>query len=82
MRIIGQIPHPSLLINVFKSGNKYILKLEAGPFEQCYKFIESDTITGFEDIRVFVDEKFLTEVFSIFDKMNSTYHGTLNTRHK
>ncbi len=79
MRIVGQIPHPSLLINVFKSGNKYILKFEAGPFEQSYKFLEADHLNSFEDIQKLINDKLLTDVFSIFDKMNLRYQETINS---
>lgn len=73
MRILGQIPHPHLLINVFRSNNKFILKIELGPFEQVYKFMESDSINDFNSVSQLVTDDFLTSVFSIFDQMNLNY---------
>ncbi len=78
MRILGQIPHPDLNINVFKSGNKFILKFEAGPFEQSYKFIESDTIRGLEDLQNLVHDDLLKNIYRIFDQMNLEYKS-MNT---
>lgn len=73
MRILGQIPHPELIITVFKSGNKYILKFETGPFEQSYKFLESEIITGFEAIRLLVNDQLVHEIYRVFDLMNEKY---------
>ncbi len=73
MRILGQIPHPDLLITVFKSGNKYILKFEVGPFEQTYKFMEGDRLASFEDVQKLVTEELIKEIFQVFDQMNSRY---------
>jgi hypothetical protein len=73
MRILGQIPHPDLLISVFKSGNKFILKFEAGPFEQSYKFMQADRLNEFEDVKGLVNEDLIKEVFHIFDQMNVQY---------
>ncbi|MBX7163344.1 MAG: hypothetical protein K1X49_06595 [Saprospiraceae bacterium] len=73
MRHIGNIPHKNLVINVFKNDNKYILKVEIGPFEQVYKFLESDKIKGFQDIENLVNLEFTDSAFAIFDKMNAEY---------
>ena len=73
MRILGQIPHPQLMISVFKSNNKFILKFEIGPFEQSYKFLESSEIDSLEAIQKIVTEEFIAKVFSVFDQMNESY---------
>lgn len=73
MRILGQIPHAQLMISVFKSNNKFILKFEIGPFEQSYKFLESSEIDSFEAVQNIVTEDFIAKVFSIFDQMNGSY---------
>lgn len=75
MRILGQIPHPHLLINVFKSNNKFLLKFELGPFEQVYKFIESDSIYDLSTVSKLVTDESLKSVFSIFDQMNLNYRS-------
>ena len=73
MRILGQIPHPDLSITVFKSGNKFILKFEVGPFEQTYKFMEADKFTGFEDVKNLVNDILIKEIYGVFDRMNIQY---------
>lgn len=73
MRILGQIPHPQLMISVFKSNNKFILKFDIGPFEQSYKFLESSEIDSLEAIQKIVTEEFIAKVFSVFDQMNESY---------
>ena len=75
MRILGQIPHPDLLISVFKSGNKFILKFEAGPFEQSYKFLEADRLSSFEDVQRLVNDEWIKEIYLVFDQMNSLYQA-------
>ncbi len=76
MRILGQIAHPQLQINVFKSNNKFILKFEIGPFEQCYKYFESGEIDSYESICKLVDEDFIQSVFALFDRMNKVYQNS------
>ncbi|MEP7195640.1 MAG: hypothetical protein ABI851_03925 [Saprospiraceae bacterium] len=73
MRLLGQIPHPNLLISVFKSNEKIILKFEIGPFEQTYKFLETELIYDADSISKIIDENFITKVFQIFDQMNINY---------
>ncbi|MFN8332281.1 MAG: hypothetical protein U0T81_13875 [Saprospiraceae bacterium] len=52
---------------------KFILKFEAGPFEQVYKFMESEKFCDADSIRALVTQEVLKEVFSIFDQMNQNY---------
>lgn len=73
MRLLGQIPHPQLLISVFKSNEKIILKFEIGPFEQTYKFLETELIYNTESIASLVNEELIKKVFGIFDEMNKNY---------
>lgn len=79
MRILGQIPHPQILISVFKSNNKFILKFEIGPFEQTYKFIESSDIHSYESVSALVTDVLLQNVFKIFDEMNLAYNKVLGS---
>lgn len=73
MRLIGTVPHEKLLISVFKSNFKIIIKFEIGPFEQSYKFVETATLQDFEDAAKLVDNEWIQEVFRIFDQMNVQY---------
>ncbi|MBK7232615.1 MAG: hypothetical protein IPH93_10215 [Saprospiraceae bacterium] len=73
MRLIGQIPHPKLLISVFKSNQKIIFKFEIGPFEQTYKFLETEQLNDLASATVLVTEEWITNVFATFDEMNQHY---------
>ena len=73
MRIIGTIPHPGFKISAFKNENKFIIKVEAGPFEQSYKFLESDEIHSFESLLKQWTKLQDTELIRVFDQMNYNY---------
>ncbi len=75
MRLLGQIPHPDYLISVFKSNNKIILKFEIGPFEQTYKFLETELIHDANSVSKLIDEGILQSVKNIFDQMNTNYQN-------
>lgn len=68
MRVVGHIPHPSIRITVFMMNEKYIVKLEAGPMEQTFKF-EKDIIKGMDDVKKIFDEEFLNKAISRFNEM-------------
>jgi hypothetical protein len=38
MRVLETIPHPSITITIFQMNDKFIVKFEAGPMEQVFKF--------------------------------------------
>lgn len=44
MRIIGNIQHPDIRITVFHMNNKFIVKMEAGPMEQVFKFDQENIL--------------------------------------
>ena len=68
MRIIGTIDHPVFKISVFSWSEKFIVKIEAGLFEQSYKYRESD-FTGWEQLKEIFDTAMLQEVHLTFKKM-------------
>ncbi len=78
MRLLGNINHPKLLISVFKSGEKIIVKFEAGPMEQTYKFLETERIHDLSSVEKLITEEFYAEVFAIFDKMYVNYKKFLS----
>lgn len=69
MRVIGRIPHPSIGITIFHMNDKYLLKMEAGPMEQVYKF-SAEQALGVEAIEKLADEVFLK---SCIDRFNAMY---------
>lgn len=68
MRILGSIPHPVFKISVFGWNEKYLVKLEAGLFEQTYKFNEAD-FASWELLVPFFDKELLTDAHATFKKM-------------
>lgn len=68
MRIVGVIEHPVFKISVFSWSEKYIVKIEAGLFEQTYKFRESD-FNGWEDLKEFFNESMIQDINATFKKM-------------
>ena len=68
MRVVGTIPHPSIGITVFSMNDKFIVKLEAGPMEQSFKFT-TEEVKGIEDIKKIVDEEFIEKAIARFNEM-------------
>jgi hypothetical protein len=69
MRVVKEIPHPECKITVFHWNNKYLIKLEAGPFEQTFKINETD-ITGEEDIYKIINKEFIEDAIARFADMS------------
>ena len=68
MRVVATIPHPSIGITVFSMNDKFIVKLEAGPMEQSFKF-KTEEVKGIEDIKKIVDEEFIKKAIDRFNDM-------------
>lgn len=75
MRFIHDIPHPQFRIGVYAWNGKYIVKIEAGPYEQTYKVSEID-LTGPERVQAMLDEPFLTAVARRFGEMDADWQQT------
>lgn len=76
MRIIGRIPHPSLTITVFHMNDKFIVKFEAGPMEQVFKF-NNDDVQGMESIQQIIDADFISRVVERFNEMYTSMQDSL-----
>ena len=68
MRIIDSIPHPSISISIFQMNDKYIVKFEAGPMEQAFKF-HTDDVRSVDGLKVLVNEAFIETVRIRFNEM-------------
>lgn len=68
MRVVGQINHPQCTITLFYWNNKYLIKLEAGPFEQTFKISEWD-IAHEDELRQVVSEEFVQAALARFESM-------------
>ncbi|MBC7862693.1 MAG: hypothetical protein IAF38_06935 [Bacteroidia bacterium] len=77
MRIIETIPHPSITISIFQMNDKYIVKFEAGPMEQAFKF-KSEDVGGLDGVKKKIDKEFIDEVFNRFMEMKKQLSKTLS----
>ena len=68
MRIIDSIPHPSISISIFHMNDKYIVKFEAGPMEQAFKFFTED-VKSVERLKKIINEAFIEKVRARFNEM-------------
>jgi len=68
MRVVGEIPHPEIKITIFHWNNRFLLKLEWGPFEQTYKVDEYE-FTSDEEVKTILNPDFLQEALSRFQEM-------------
>ncbi|MFD2572163.1 hypothetical protein ACFSUS_16080 [Spirosoma soli] len=75
MRFVQDIPHPQFRIGLYAWNGKYIVKIEAGPYEQTYKVSEMDLSTP-EDITTMLDNEFLNQVRQRFQDMDADWQAT------
>lgn len=75
MRVIAEIPHPQIKITVFAWNAKYIMKLEAGPYEQIYKVNETD-VNGLNQIKELLNEDFINLCLNRFLDMRKDFSNT------
>lgn len=68
MRIIDSIPHPSMSISIFQMNDKFIVKFEAGPMEQAFKFYAED-VKSVEGLKKLINEPFIETVRIRFNEM-------------
>lgn len=68
MRIIDSIPHPSITISIFQMNEKFIVKFEAGPMEQAFKF-ENSEVKGLENLKKIITPEFIEEIRKRFNEM-------------
>ena len=68
MRIIDSIPHPSMSISIFQMNDKFIVKFEAGPMEQDFKFFTED-VKSVDGIKKLINEAFIETVRIRFYEM-------------
>lgn len=68
MRIIDSIPHPSISISIFQMNDKFIVKFEAGPMEQAFKFFTED-VKSVDGLKKLINEEFIETVRVRFNEM-------------
>lgn len=75
MRFVQDIPHPHFRIGLYAWNSKYIVKIEAGPYEQTYKISEMD-ITEPDEVPAMLDDLFLERVANRFRDMDQDWQET------
>lgn len=79
MRIVAELPHPICKITIFRMGEKFIIKLEQGPYEQSYKISELNLSgNGVNDIFQILDEEFMKTAELRFESMRSDFTAAFN----
>ena len=68
MRIIDSIPHPSISISIFQMNDKFIVKFEAGPMEQAFKF-HTEEVKSVDNLKTIINEAFIEKVRIRFNDM-------------
>ena len=77
MRVVSEIMHPELKITIFHWNNCYLIKLEAGLFEQTYKIQQYD-IASEEEVKKLVDDEFIRSAIDRFNQMAISLHKALH----
>lgn len=80
MRVVREIPHPQVKITIFHWNNRYLIKLEAGSFEQTYKISEFD-VNSEEEVMALLDDDFMAQALTRFNQMAESLTQTVN-RHE
>ncbi|MBN8703434.1 MAG: hypothetical protein J0M08_10235 [Bacteroidetes bacterium] len=76
MRVIGTIPHPAITITVFYMNEKHIVRFEAGPMEQLFKFSK---IAGMDDVQRIITPEFIQQVNDRFNDMYIQFKNSITT---
>lgn len=75
MRVVKEIPHPDCKITVFSWNQKYLIKLESGPFEQTFKISELDVLE--QELEEILSERFVTEAIKRFADMGHSLKNAM-----
>ncbi|MFZ9982640.1 MAG: hypothetical protein ACO3FI_11480 [Cyclobacteriaceae bacterium] len=68
MRLLKDFVQDGARISVFHWNNKYLIKLEAGPFEQTFKINEFD-LESEDQLHVLIDNEFISKCMERFSDM-------------
>ncbi len=72
MRYIKDIENEFCKTQLYSFNNKYILKFEAGSYEQIYKVSEYE-VSGEEDIEEMLGDTFMNNVIKRFKDMQEDF---------
>jgi hypothetical protein len=72
MRLVKQIPHDRLLIQVHQYNGKYILKIELSGFEQIFKIPENE-VNNLDLLDSLIDANFISNCVKRFVDMRNDW---------
>jgi hypothetical protein len=78
MRFIKDIDNTFCKTQLYSFNNKFIIKFEAGMFEQIYKVSEYD-VSGEEDIEEMLGDGFYQQVIKRFKEMEEDFDGIIDS---
>ena len=78
MKFIKEIPNNYCKVSLFAWNNKFILKFEAGMYEQTYKVNEYD-VSGEDEIEEMLVDTFMINVVSRFKSMADDFESILDS---
>jgi hypothetical protein len=68
MRIVDSIPHESMSISIFHMNDKYMVKFEAGPMEQTFKF-QTEDVKSLDNLKKKISSDFIESTRKRFNDM-------------
>jgi len=68
MRIVDNIPHESMSISIFQMNDKYMVKFEAGPMEQTFKF-SIEEMKSVDNLKTKITTEFIETTRKRFNDM-------------
>ncbi len=75
MRVVREIPNPNCKITIFSWNQKYLIKLESGPFEQTFKVSEFDVLE--QELDEILNENFIAEAIKRFSDMRHSLQNAM-----
>jgi hypothetical protein len=80
MRIVAEIPHPEFKISIFSWNAKFIVKVEAGLYEQVFRISEESVNGDLEKVKAMIDEEFIKNCLPRFlamrEDLNNAFKKT------
>jgi hypothetical protein len=67
--VIGKIPHEEFIITVCEWNQKYLVKVETGPYEQTYK-IPMTEVYSFDDLKKVFANELMVKIKNRFYEMD------------
>ncbi|MEM7571462.1 MAG: hypothetical protein AAF433_01125 [Bacteroidota bacterium] len=69
MRIIGEIPHPTLKITVFSTTTRFPVQFEDGDLAQIIRLRKGPQMDNLNDVKTWVDEQLISAIIRTFTEM-------------